>query len=226
MNTCAWCNRSVDDHKTIWIRKNLLIGYPFCSNKCSSSWKKTKNDEQTQESKQNNDSNSSDDNYVSVFGSIKENLEVSRESSKTFEDVLAEARMFGVQHQIEMEKQAAIDKSNQDFFDSIKRNWKIIIAGVIVAVIGVGVFIHFNNLSKQNDIKLSQQLEKIEDKVRLSIQSGDKEKALDLTNQLIHPSHKDMETQKFDTWHGYPKFDEYWTKKREKYKEEIMKLSR
>ena len=95
---------------------------------------------------------------------------------------------------------------------------------VIVLVIGIGVFIYFNSVSKQNDIKISQQLEQIEDKVRLSIQSGDKEKALDLVNQLIHPSHKDMETQKFDTWHGYPKYDEYWAQKREKYKEQILKL--
>lgn len=222
MNTCAWCNKSVNDDKTIWVRKNLLVGYPFCSNKCSNQWQSNKDNEQTQ----NDHSNDSNDNYVSMFKSIEDDREVQQKPTKTFEDVLAEARTVGMRHQIEMEKQAAIEKSNQEFFDSVKKNWKIIIAGVIVSVIGVGVFIHFNNLSKQNDIKLSQQLEKIEDKVKLSIQSGDKEKALDLTNQLIHPSHKDMETQKFDTWHGYPKFDEYWTKKREKYKEEIMKLSR
>lgn len=222
MNTCAWCNKSVNDDKTIWVRKNLLLGYPFCSNKCSNQWQSNKDNEQTK----NDHSNDSNDNYVSMFKSIEDDREVQQKPTKTFEDVLAEARTVGMRHQIEMEKQAAIEKSNQEFFDSVKKNWKIIIAGVIVAVIGVGVFIHFNNLSKQNDIKLSQQLEKIEDKVKLSIQSGDKEKALDLTNQLIHPSHKDMETQKFDTWHGYPKYDEYWTKKREKYKEEIMKLSR
>ena len=44
MNTCAWCNTSVADDKTIWIRKNLLIGYPFCSNRCSAQWKDNKKD--------------------------------------------------------------------------------------------------------------------------------------------------------------------------------------
>lgn len=219
MNTCAWCNRLVEDHKTIWIRKNLLIGYPFCSNKCSSSWKQNKEDSK------DDTSNSSNDNYVSVFKSIEENREVSQQSSKSFEDVLAEARMLGVQHQIEMEKQAAIDKADKEFYDSLKKNWKAIVAAAIVLVISIGFFVHFNNISKQDDIKLSQQLEQIEDKVRLSIQSGDKEKALDLTNKLVHPSHKDMETQKFDAWSGYPKYDEYWTKKREKYKEQIMELN-
>lgn len=225
MNTCVWCNRSIDDQKTIWIRKNLIIGYPFCSNKCSSSWKQNKKDEQIQASNKKDDSNSSDDNYVSVFRSIEEDREISGKSSKKFEDVLAEARMFGSQHQIEMEKQAAIDKSNEEFFDSLKKHWKIIGVVAIILAISIGVFIHFNDISKKNDIELNQKLEQIEDKVRLLIKSGDVEKALNLTNQLIHPSHEDMETQKFDTWNGYPKYDEYWTKKREKYKEQIMKLN-
>lgn len=225
MNTCAWCNKSVDDHKTIWIRKNLLVGYPFCSNKCSTQWKSNKDNEQTQTDTQNDHSNGSNDNYVSVFKSIEDDSEVQQQPTKTFEDILSEARMVGIQLQNEMEKQAAIDKSNKEFFDSVKKNWKIVVTVVIVVVIGIGIFSHINGVSKQNDIKLSQQLEQIEDKIRLSIQSGDKQKALDLTNQLFHPSHKNMETQKFDMWHGYPKYDEYWTKKREKYKEEIMKLN-
>lgn len=218
MNTCAWCNKSVDDHKTIWIRKNLLIGYPFCSNKCSTEWKNNKN---ANEANTNNES-VRDSNPIEEYTDVPHQ---SSRSSQSFEDVLAEARMVSVQHQIETEKQAAIDKSNKEFFDSLKKNWKIVVGGVIVLAISIGVFIHFNSVSKENDIKLSHQLEQIEDKVRLSIQSGNKEKALDLANQLVHPSHKDMETQKFDTWHGYPKYDEYWTKKREKYKEQILKLN-
>lgn len=220
MNTCVWCNSSVADDKTIWVRKNLLIGYPFCSNRCSSQWKENKN-ANSNESKESN-------NSVSDSKPIEEYHGVSHQSSRSsqsFEDVLAEARMVSAQHQIETQKQAAIDKSNKEFFDSLKKNWKIVVTVVIVLVIGIAVFSHFNGVSKQNDIKMSQQLEKIEDKVRLSIQSGDKKNALDLTNQLVHPSHKDMETQKFDTWHGYPKYDEYWAQKREKYKEQILKLN-
>ena len=225
MNTCAWCNKSVDDHKTIWVRKNLLIGYPFCSNRCSAQWTQSKTDNKADTSNQKEHYNSSNNNNVSVFKSIDDDPEVHQQPTKTFEDVLSEARMMGVQHQFEMNKQAAIDKSNEEFFDNVKKNWKAIVMVTIAVVIGFVVFIYFNNISKQNDIKLSQQLEQIEDQINLSIQSGDKEKALNLTNQLVHPSHKDMQTQKFDVWNGYPKFDEYWSKKREKYKEQILKLN-
>lgn len=149
---------------------------------------------------------------------------VVQQAPKTAEQILAEAEAEKVKHQIEMEKKAAVDKADKEFFDSIKKNWKAIVVVAIVIAIGIGVFSYFNGNSKQNDAKLSQQLEQIEDNVKLAIQSGDKEKALNLANQLVHPSHENMETQKFDAWSGYPKYDEYWSKKREEYKEEIMKL--
>jgi endogenous inhibitor of DNA gyrase (YacG/DUF329 family) len=233
MNTCAWCNTLVDDGKTIWIRKNLLIGYPFCSRKCSTQW--TSN-------KVNVSNNTTNDNSREVVqqgisgarggeeygggdvGNFSNPQVVFQQAPKTVEEILAEAEMVKVKHQIEMEKQAAVDKSNKEFFDSVKKNWKTIVVFAIVAAIGIGVFSHFKANSKENDVKLSQQLEQIEDKVKLSIQSGDKEKALDLANQLVHPSHENMETQKFDAWSGYPKYDEYWSKKREEYKEQIMQL--
>lgn len=147
------------------------------------------------------------------------------QASKTAEQILAEAEAEKVKHQIDMEKQAAIDKSDKEFFESVKKNWKAIVAVVIVLAIAIGIFSYINGNSKQNDAKLSQQLEQIEDKVKLAIQSGEKEKALDLANQLIHPSHENMESQKFDAWNGYPKYDEFWSKKREVYKEQIMQIN-
>jgi hypothetical protein len=146
------------------------------------------------------------------------------EAPKTAEQILAEAEAEKVKHQIEMEKKAARDKSDKEFFDSIKKNWKAITVVIIIAIIGFGIFSYFNGNAKQDDAKLSQQLEQIEDKVKLSIQSGDQDKALELANQLVHPSHKEMESQKFDTWSGYPKYDEYWSKKREEYKTQIMAM--
>ncbi len=147
---------------------------------------------------------------------------VIQQQPKTAEQILAEAEADKVKHQIEMEKKAAVDKANKEFFDSIKKNWKAIAVVAVVAIIGIGIFSYFNGNSKQNDAKLSQQLEQIEDKVKLAIQSGDKEKALDLANQLVHPSHDKMETQKFDAFNGYPQYDAYWSKKREEYKTQIM----
>jgi len=148
-----------------------------------------------------------------------------QQTPKTAEQILAEAEAEKVKHQIEMEKKAARDKADKEFFDSIKKNWKPISIGVIVLIIGISIFSFFKGNAKLDDAKLSQQLEQIEDKVKLAIQSGDKEKALDLANQLVHPSDENMESQKFDAWSGYPKYDEYWSKKREQYKEQIMQLN-
>ena len=61
---------------------------------------------------------------------IEEYHDVSHQSprsSQSFEDVLAQARMVSAQQQNETEKQAAIDKSNKEFFDSLKKNWKIVV---------------------------------------------------------------------------------------------------
>lgn len=143
---------------------------------------------------------------------------------KSAEQIRAEAEADKVRHQIEMEEREEVRKADKEFFDSIKKNWKTIVVVAIVLAIGIGVIIYINNNSKQNDAKLSLQLEQIEDNVKLAIQSGDKEKALSLANQLIHDSHGDMESQKFNNWSGYPKYDEYWSKKREEYKTQIMAM--
>ncbi|WP_395654762.1 hypothetical protein [Flavobacterium sp.] len=134
------------------------------------------------------------------------------------------AEQIRAEHEVEMAERVAVAKADKEFFDSIKKNWKAIVVAAIVIAISIGVFNYFNNNSKQNDAKLSQQLEQIEDNVKLAIQAGDKEKALNLANQLIHYSHKDMESQKYNTWSGYPKYDEYWSKKREEYKTQILAL--
>ncbi len=151
---------------------------------------------------------------------------VIQQAAKTAEEILAEAEAEKVRHQIEMEKKAATAQSDKEFYDSIKKNWKAIVAVAVVAIIGFGIYSYINNNAKQEDAKLSQQLEQIEDKVKLAIQSGEKEKALDLANQLIHPSHKDIESQKFDAFIGYKKYDEYWSNKREEYKAQIMNLTK
>lgn len=42
MNTCKWCNATVSDHRTVWVRKNLVLGYSFCSTRCAAQWKEAK----------------------------------------------------------------------------------------------------------------------------------------------------------------------------------------
>lgn len=39
MNICKWCNAKVADSDTVWHRRNLVLGYSFCSNKCATQWK-------------------------------------------------------------------------------------------------------------------------------------------------------------------------------------------
>lgn len=43
MNICKWCNCQVSDDKTVWYRRNLVLGYSFCSKKCATQWKQSNN---------------------------------------------------------------------------------------------------------------------------------------------------------------------------------------
>ena len=71
-------------------------------------------------------------------------------------------------------------------------------------------------------INHSQALLKIKLSDGSDINNKNYDKALILANKLVHSSHADMEHLDFDAWNGYPKFDEYWTKKREEYKKIIL----
>ncbi|MBK7957715.1 MAG: hypothetical protein IPK03_06100 [Bacteroidetes bacterium] len=101
--------------------------------------------------------------------------------------------------------------------------------GIVVSILFVGLLVGYLMLNSKSNTKegveINLKLESIEDQVKIAIQEGNKEKALELANKLVHPLHEDDETKKFDAFNGYPKFDEEWNKKREKYKEEIMKLN-
>lgn len=99
-----------------------------------------------------------------------------------------------------------------------------VIAGSVI--IGFALFFFFFNLYKDGNkadaMKINSELEQIEDSVKIYINNKNYEKALFLANKLVHSSHEDMEHLDFDAWSGYPKFDEYWTKKREEYKKIIL----
>lgn len=43
MNICKWCNAKVADENTVWYRRNLLLGYSFCSTRCATYWKQSNN---------------------------------------------------------------------------------------------------------------------------------------------------------------------------------------
>lgn len=99
------------------------------------------------------------------------------------------------------------------------------VIGVSV-VVGLALFFFFftqnNESNKADAMKINSKLELIEDSVKIYINQKNYDKALVLANKLVHNSHENMEHLEFDAWSGYPKFDEYWTKKREEYKKIIF----
>ena len=99
------------------------------------------------------------------------------------------------------------------------------VIGVSV-VLGLALFFFFftqNQKSNMADaMKINSELEQIEDSVKIYINNKNYDKALLLANKLVHSSNEKMEHLEFDSWNGYPKFDEYWTKKREEYKKVIL----
>lgn len=73
--------------------------------------------------------------------------------------------------------------------------------------------------------EINRKLELIENQLLLAMEAGDRSKALDLVGQLVHPLHAEWEDKsKWDTWSGFPYYDDWWTKKREDYKDRIMAL--
>ena len=112
------------------------------------------------------------------------------------------------------------------------KNFRAFLVEFQNGVIGASVLISFalflilftqNEESNKADAMLiNSELELIEDSVKLCINVKNYDRALVLANKLVHPSREDMEHLEFDAWDGYPKFDEYWIKKREEYKDIIF----
>ena len=131
--------------------------------------------------------------------------------------------------------------------DAAKISWKAfgIVIGVLIAgIVGLLLFNqHRNSLEEAASAteinKLNQhadsvskagnefnlKLEGVEDQVKLAITDGNREKALALANQLIHPMHEQWKNEsKYDRAKGYPYFDEYWSQKRQEYKDKIISM--
>lgn len=123
-------------------------------------------------------------------------------------------------------------KQRADELRSQGKNFQAFLVEFQNAVIGVSVvlglalffffFIQNKESNKADAMKINSELELIEDSVKIYINNKNYDKALLLANKLVHSSHEDMEHLEFDAWSGYPKFDEYWTKKREEYKKIIF----
>ena len=83
--------------------------------------------------------------------------------------------------------------------------------------------------SHEEALKINIKLEALEDQIRLDIQNGDQAKALELVNQLVHPMHqKKLDTKSRVQIQGVGLvkyyYDEYWTERRNKYREQILAM--
>lgn len=101
--------------------------------------------------------------------------------------------------------------------------------GIGVAVISIVGFVGFSIFESKSTARegavINQKLEAIEDQVRLAIEAGDRDRAMDLVSQLVHPLHEEWEDQsKWDSWKGFPYYDDWWTRKREAYKKDILAM--
>jgi hypothetical protein len=96
--------------------------------------------------------------------------------------------------------------------------------GIPVLILAIVFFIYSNNeMTKQKNeaVRINLELEQIEDSVKLYINSKNYDRALILTNQLVHPLHELYEG-KGSVWEG-EYYNVYWDKKREEYKNIIFK---
>jgi endogenous inhibitor of DNA gyrase (YacG/DUF329 family) len=149
MNTCAWCNKSVDDHKTIWVRKNLVIGYPFCSNRCKTDWVNSKNQYKPKEIIKSSNENSfnenqDDHNYDYDIGS-------SLTKPKQFDDFKSELRYYEeLQNKLggKQRNNDTIDRENIEtarktmvIIRKLLPHWKIILPIVAVLIVIAIIFI-------------------------------------------------------------------------------------
>jgi len=143
MNICKWCNAKVADHDTVWYRRNLVLGYSFCSNRCATQWK---NANQDSKSKTNDISNNSDNE-----DSANENFEYGNFTAKPkkIDDFSNELKSIqSLQNQLTGQTQNN-DNSDQESAKKIMfiirkllPHWKIIVPALIIIL---AVSFYLNN---------------------------------------------------------------------------------
>ncbi len=101
--------------------------------------------------------------------------------------------------------------------------------GIACFVVVTAAF-HMYNSYREKSIadegaRVNQHLENVEVELRFAISTGDRAKALELVGQLSHPLHERWKDQsKWNEWYGYPYYSDWWSMKREEYKDRIMAL--
>jgi hypothetical protein len=126
--------------------------------------------------------------------------------------------------EIQIKKQREIDKKNVELkiikAENDRKELRLItIIGIPILILAL-VFIFYKNNEitnqKNEAVKINLALEQIEDSIKLYINDRNYNRALFLTNQLVHPIHE-LFDGKGSVWEG-EYYDLYWDKKREEYK--------
>ncbi|MCE2712075.1 MAG: hypothetical protein LW688_05990 [Cryomorphaceae bacterium] len=114
------------------------------------------------------------------------------------------------------------DISDREFINGVKKYWFI---WVPIVILGIFWLVQSSNETEEIEKKSKQlnlKLESIEDQINIELKNGNRDKALGLTNQLVHPYHE-IYAGTEENWYSDPKYyDEYWNEKRKFYKNKII----
>jgi hypothetical protein len=221
---------------------NKSIGFGkklFCSNKCLNEF-----------NAQNSDKNQGSNNTVASPNNGESRANAERSRAQAAEARAEEANARAEKARIDLERERHEDemdlkrkqqelvekKERQKRADELRgrgKNFQAFIVEFQNAIIGTSVvlglalfiffFIQNENRNKADAMKLNSELELIEDSVKIYINEKKFDRALILTNKLVHESHTQMKHIKLTGFlGGHPYYDEYWNEKREYYKQIIL----
>jgi hypothetical protein len=104
----------------------------------------------------------------------------------------------------------------------------IIIAVVVIASAGAGIMWYMNSTkgaTAKGASEINAELMAFEAEMNAEIATGNLDKALEITDSLVHPMHIKWEEKK-EGASGDVYYDEWWSKKRGEYKAQIMAMSK
>ena len=229
---CKWCGKTFE--KSGW---NQFVSHntmgmggkeSYCSAKCKMEAEGNNESASTHSSSKSPHSDNSDERNLEAarVGMEKErheaDLEIQRKQQAQEEQRMREQRADELRAQ---------GRTTQAF---ITEHIKTI--GIVALILAGCVFFiyqHFSSISKEKELVVNEQkaaeihlqLESLEDQIKLAVQSGDKGKALELANQLVHPMHIQWKTENKGFFKDYPYYDDWWEKKRLEYKDQILSMN-
>lgn len=166
--------------------------------------------------------------YEAIALANAEKAKAELEKQKHEDEMALKRRQQELEEKKERQKRAdELRAQGKNFQATIVEYNLMTVFGVIALFAIMGGFIFYMNHSSKTVAKdaseINLKLEGIEDQIKLAIQDGNRDKALELTNQLVHPMHEKWE-EKFGFVSGDVYYDDWWSKRRQEYKDQIMAM--